>query len=151
MRRYIQTEIKFSDFVMFRPTLLNILYEILFTCIFPFFCFIVKSKHYRMHFLHNCHKFQIKTVFISIAHMILYVSSSPPPPFWHQFLHLMIQIDTSMFIDTDRKTVKHTNTEKSWRGMSKDKFYMFSVSNRCRMGFRQIPVNRNLIQIKLWY
>ena len=35
-----------------------------------------------------------------------------PPPFWHQFLHLMVQIDTSMFIDTDRKTVKHTNTEK---------------------------------------
>ena len=31
--------------------------------------------------------------------------------------------------------------------MSKDKFYMFSVSNRCRMGYRQIPVNRNLIQI----
>ena len=77
--------------------------------------------------------------------MILYVC--PPPPFWHQFLHLMIQLDTSMFIDTDRKTVKHTNTEKSWRGMSKDKFYMFSVSNRCRMGYRQIPVNRNLIQI----
>ena len=70
-----------------------------------------------------------------------------PPPFWHQFLHLMIQFDTSMFIDTDRKTVKHTNTEKSWRGVSKGKIYMFSVSNRCRMGYRQIPVNRNLIQI----
>ena len=80
--------------------------------------------------------------------MILYVCFPPhPPPFWHQFLHPMIQFDTSMFIDTDRKTVKHTNTEKSWRGVSKDKFYMLSVSNRCRMGYRQIPVNRSLIQI----
>ena len=78
---------------------------------------------------------------------IWYCMFAPHPPFWHQFLHLMIQFDTSMFINTDRKTVKHTNTEKSWRGMSKDKFYMFSVSNRCRMGYRQIPVNCNLIQI----
>ena len=59
----------------------------------------------------------------------------------------MIQFDTSIFIDIDWKTVKHINTGKSWRGVSKNKFYIFSMSSRCRMGYRQIPVNRNLIQI----
>ena len=86
-------------------------------------------------YFHNCHKFQIQKVFfIKIADN----DSVCPPPFWHQFLHLLIQFIASMFIDTDRKTVKHANTEKSWRGVSKDQFYMFSVSVRCRMGYRQI-------------
>ena len=146
MRRYIQAEIKFSDFCNVQTNIVEYFVENIIYIYFPLFCFIVKSKHYRMHFyiisqVSNPDSFYINCTYDTVC------LPPPPPPL---LTSIFASYDTTwyfMFIDTDRKTVKHTNTEKSWRGMSKDKFYMFSVSNRCRMGYRQIPVNRNLIQI----
>ena len=111
MRRYIQAKMKFSDFCDVQTNIVEYFVENIIYMYFPLFSvllsnlsitecifnIIVTSFKYRQ-FLYQLH--------------IWYCMLPPPPPFWHQFLHLMIQIDTSMFIDTDRWTVKHTNTEK---------------------------------------
>ena len=50
MRRYIQAEIKFSDFCDVQTNIVEYFLENIIYMYFPFFCFIIKSKHYRMHF-----------------------------------------------------------------------------------------------------
>ena len=72
------------------------------------FWFIVKLKIYRKHIFHNCHRFQIQIVFH--IHCIYITVCSLP--LLTSFLHLLIQFNASMFIDTDQRNVKHTNTEK---------------------------------------
>ena len=131
---------------MFRPTLLNIcrkyclhifsLFSVLFLsnlsiteCIFNIIVTSFKSRQ----FLYQLH--------------IWYCMFTPPPPSDINFCILWYNLILPCLSTLTERLLSIQILKKSWRGMWKDKFYMFSVSNWCRMCYWQIPVKRNFIQI----
>ena len=137
MRRYIEAGIKFSDFCDVQTNFFEYFVKIIFTCYFPFFCFIVKWKHYRMHLLFIfVTNFKSRIFFVYELHIIILYA---PSPFWHKFLHLLIQFIASMFIDADQKTVKRRHTLSFWifRLYPVDNSSTKTIQMKSSMGFIQ--------------
>ena len=147
MRRYIQAKMKFSDFCDVQTNIVEYFVENIIYMYFPLFSVLLSNLSITeciFNIIVTSFKYR---QFLYQLHIWYCMLPPPPPPSGINFCILWYKLILPCLSTLTDGLLSIQILKKSWRGMSKDKFYMFSVSNRCQMGYRQIPVNRNLIQI----